>query len=255
MSVISKIKTVFWYLGRPKYYNQLYNLVKLRLFGDRKENTRTLSETWCEHIGLETHEALKILTGNDCPEIINLYPKIFKAAKEIVKNLPVKMGGAGNLTLLYHLCEYSKATNVIETGVANGWSSLAILLSLHKRNNSLLISSDMPYAKMGNEDFVGCVVPNNLKNNWELIRMPDREALPKAFAKIEILDLCHYDSDKTYQGRMWGYPKLWKKLKKGGYFISDDIGDNIAFKDFTDGLGIEPIVAKQGNQFIGIIRK
>ena len=49
---------------------------------------------------------------------------------------------------------------------------------------------------------------------------------------VPYLDLCHYDSDKSYYGRRWAYPKLWEALKTGGIFISDDIQDNWAFKEF-----------------------
>ena len=32
-------------------------------------------------------------------------------------------------------------------------------------------------------------------------------------------DFCHYDSDKSYQGRMFAYNKIWKNLKKKGIFF------------------------------------
>ena len=37
------------------------------------------------------------------------------------------------------------------------------------------------------------------------------------------IDLCHYDSHKDYDARMWAYPRLWAALRSGGIFISDDI--------------------------------
>lgn len=75
------------------------------------------------------------------------------------------MEWAGALDLIYYLAEFTKAQNVFRTGVAYGWSSLAALLSLQHRNGTLY-SSDMPYLGKDNDQFVGCVVSENLKTNW-----------------------------------------------------------------------------------------
>ena len=81
------------------------------------------------------------------------------------------MGGASNIELLYYLAEHLKAENVIETGVAYGWSALAILLSLSSRKNARLISTDMPYPGLDNSKYVGCVIPNDLKGKWTHIKL------------------------------------------------------------------------------------
>ena len=56
---------------------------------------------------------------------------------------------------------------------------------------------------MDNEDNVGCVVHPLLRSNWTLIRKPDIIGLPFALKKLGKIDLCHYDSDKSYRGRKW----------------------------------------------------
>ncbi len=119
----------------------------------------------------------------------------------------------------------------------------------------MLVSTDMPYAKMGNEDFVGIVVPLELKKHWRLIREADISGLPKAFKNIQYLDVVHYDSDKSYLGRMTTYPKLYKKLRSGGIFISDDIQDNLAFKHFCEKMDVKPIIISFQNQFVGVFTK
>ncbi len=117
------------------------------------------------------------------------------------------------------------------------------------------MSTDMPYAKMGNEKFVGIVVPEALRNYWKLFQESDLSALPKALKLVEYLDMIHYDSDKSYVGRMYAYPLLYHKLRKGGVFISDDIQDNVAFKDFCESLGIEPIVISFEGKYVGVFVK
>ena len=94
------------------------------------------------------------------------------------------MGGAGDLDLLFAASKLSKANKALETGVAYGWSSLAILESISSLKNAKLISIDMPYPKMNNEDFVGIVVPKSLKAKWTLIREPDRNGIKKALKKF-----------------------------------------------------------------------
>ena len=46
-------------------------------------------------------------------------------------------------------------------------------------------------------------------------------------------DFIHYDSDKSYEGRMKNYKLIWSMLNKKGCFVSDDISDNSAFFDFV----------------------
>jgi hypothetical protein len=67
--------------------------------------------------------------------------------------------------------------------------------------------------------------------------------------------LCHYDSDKSYAGRKWTYPQLWAALRPGGIFISDDIGDNMGFRDFAQSINIDPIVVQSNERFVGILLK
>jgi hypothetical protein len=113
----------------------------------------------------------------------------------------------------------------------------------------------MPYAKMNNEDYVGVVVPDYLRQYWSLIRLPDNTGLKVALDKTGTLDLCHYDSDKTYSGRMFGYNLLWKALRTGGIFISDDINDNMGFHDFCKNNDLEPVIIFVYGKYVGLIVK
>ena len=228
----------------------------MRFLADPKENTALESLKWCRELALSTEEAVKRISGKGIEKPIEKrYSSIFEDAERIAQNSPIKMGGAGNLNLLYWLSTHQNAENIIETGVAYGWSSLALILSLQDRQTGKLVSIDMPYPKLDNEEHVGCVVPESMRSRWELIRLPDRQGLPKALSILGTIDLCHYDSDKTYIGRMWAYPRLWKALKKGGLLISDDIEDNIAFRDFSQELKLEPFVIKTGEKYVGILQK
>jgi predicted O-methyltransferase YrrM len=167
------------------------------------------------------------------------------------------MGGGADVDLLYSLCLATKASRVLETGVAFGWSSLAILSALNGRPGSRLISIDLPYLGAKLDGLVGLAVPNDLKGGWTLRRGADRDELPGAIAEIAPLDLAHYDSDKSYAGRMWAYPLIWQALRPGGLLISDDVEDNLAFLDFAGQVGTSPIIvrAPSRDRLAGIIRK
>ena len=236
----------------------ILNRLKQKTYFKNKERTRQESENWCQSHAVDSVSALKQLFGDEglvCEEVEKVYPDEFRFAQLRANETPFHMGGAGNLSLLYNVCEQLQAGFAIETGVAYGWSSFAILLSLIKRAESRLVSIDMPYPTMGNEEFVGVVVPQQFKSHWSLIREPDISGLPKAIASVPTLDLVHYDSDKSYLGRMFSYPKLYDKLRKGGVFISDDINDNLAFKHFCEGINIMPIVIAFEQKYVGVFIK
>jgi hypothetical protein len=115
--------------------------------------------------------------------------------------------------------------------------------------------------RRGGSRYVGCVVPERLRRRWHLIRYPDFIGLKKVFRRVSTIDLCHYDSDKSYEGRAWAYVEIWSRIRPGGIFMSDDIGDNTAFRDFAIECGQPPIVVRargsggSGERFIGILVK
>ena len=121
---------------------------------------------------------------DDIDDLTEIFPRIMKEAQSKANNCPVSMGGEGATSFIYHIVKKLECKNIIETGVAYGWSSLAILLGIKENKTARLISNDMPYIKMDNEDFVGCVIPDNLKFKWELQRQPDIKGIPIAMKKF-----------------------------------------------------------------------
>ena len=256
-SLGSKIATAFWFLKRPHLHRQAVRAARRTIRPHPKEETRDEATRWCEARSVDSRSALERLTGDGRPEwsVEQAYAEDFRQARVAAARSPAEMGGGGDLDVLHYLVEHVQAMHVIETGVAYGWSSLAILLSLRNRPDARLISVDMPYVRRGTEDFVGCVVPETLHPHWTLIRLPDREGLPSAIATLGTVDLCHYDSDKSYVGRVWAYPTIWDGLRPGGYLISDDIEDNVAFSEFATRVGEEPVIVSQGGRYVGILMK
>jgi len=252
-------KKLFWYLGRPTLYpvlarHAIQDARRVFLKKDDLAEARNRAEAWCLPRAVSASDALGSMGVTPDESLYSQYPDVFKRSEAAAAACPVPMGGRGDLELLYQLSEHIQAQRVIETGVAYGWSSLALLLSLNKRNG-ILVSTDLPYPGMGNDSYVGCVVPDELRDNWKLLRGADRRRVPEAIQLVGTLDLCHYDSDKSYRGRMWTYPRLWEALRSNGIFISDDIGDNMGFAEFARSVAVEPFVVRNGEKYAGILVK
>ncbi len=248
--------TLFAYLKRPELYPELRRKIWKNIF-NRSSGLRGKedAEKWCKSLAISEKDFIeKVLNINFVP-FENIFPQEFASALQAQAKAPVKMGGAGSLSVIYYINEYVSSRTTVETGVAYGWSSFAALASLVHRGGTLY-SSDMPYILQDqSEDFVGCVIPGKYRNNWDLYRFADKESLPKIFAKTDALDVVHYDSDKTYNGRIWAYNLLWSKLRKGGIFMSDDIGDNAAFMDYCKKNSFNPHIIEFDGKYAGVIIK
>lgn len=248
--------TFFAYLKRPDLYPELRRKIWKNVF-NRSSGLRGKEEAekWCASQSISEKEFIETILNTPFIPFEKLFPQEFSAALQSQAKAPVKMGGAGSLSVIYYINEYTNSRKSIETGVAYGWSSFAALASLVSRNG-MLYSSDMPYILQNHsEDFVGCVIPEKYKANWDLFRFADKESLPKIFAKSDSFDVVHYDSDKTYDGRMWAYNLLWNRLRKGGVFMSDDIGDNAAFKDYCEKNNHSPYIVEFDGKYAGVIIK
>lgn len=248
-------KTFTGYLKRPDLYPELGRKIYKNIFNRQaafKGKEKTL--TWASSMAVSQEVAINNLFGTTYQKFPEIFPEEFRTAQQKQQACPVKMGGAGALELIYNACEFTKAHNVVETGVAYGWSSLAALLSLKKRNGTLY-SSDMPYLSQDGDKYVGCVVPESLRKNWKLFRHADKESLPKIMKDVNSFDVVHYDSDKSYDGMQWAYAQLYPRLRKGGVFISDDINDNSAFQDFCEKMKITPTVVDFEGKYVGIFIK
>lgn len=256
MSEIVRICTTFIaYLKRPDLYPELgRKILKNTLNRGNATKGKEKTNQWAASLAQSQEDAIGKLFNVKPQQLSIIFPEIFTHANHQQEICPVKMGGPGALELIYYACEYTQAKAVLETGVAYGWSSLAALLSLEKRK-ATLYSSDMPYLGQDGDQYVGYVVPENLKEYWKLYRFADRESLPKIFADENSFDVVHYDSDKAYNGMIWAYQEMYSKLRKGGVFISDDINDNSAFQDFCEENRIQPTVVDFEGKYVGVFVK
>ena len=158
-----------------------------------------------------------------------------KRGAEILKTVPFDLGGGGDFRLLYWLVRLYGADVVVETGVAAGWTSQAILAAMRENGKGTLYSSDFPYFRIENpESYIGCVVEPSLRANWKLYLEGDAKALPKIAAAVPKVDLFHYDSDKSWAGRDKAIALMREKLSPGGLILMDDILNNSWFRTYVE---------------------
>ena len=247
------IKTLIWFFKRPKFYATMISLI-FRKFLPYKDSSQHREEKWCQERTISIADCYKKLGLHHFEEA----PFADEYIKEIEEKINISesnFGGQGHVDLLFGLCERLKVKKVLETGVAYGWSSQAILNSISKRDGKL-ISVDMPMIKQTDYHLIGVAVSKENYTYWDLIREPDKYGLNKAIKRHKSnLDLVHYDSDKSYYGRKWSQGLIWKHIKKGGLFISDDVEDNSAFREFVEENKLDFIILKFEGKYVGVIQK
>lgn len=186
----------------------------------------------------------------------NIYKHLYKNTNVIKTKNPYQFGGGADEELLYNLSKKKELVSILETGVANGWSSLSILLAIRKNKNKSLTSLDIPYPYKNSEKYIGNVIPSFLKKNqWKLIIGIDSDQLNLLNQNNQKFDLIHYDSDKNYFSKINSFNIIWNLLNTNGYLISDDVSDNNAFVDFAKQIKSEYIIYKYESKYIGIIKK
>ena len=262
-----RFKIILWYLFRPLFWEHSLELVKRKYLYTKKneskeglewakKNSKSLLNAF-NQIGLNfTEETLKLSIKQD---LIDNGNKLIKSSQiNIDPSIDSKkLAGKAYIELLYIITLMTDTKFVVETGVGYGWSSLAILYALSKKNEAKgLVSIDMPYPSSKNNEYVGKVIPNSLKAKWKLIRLPDKPGIKVTIKNnLEKFDLAHYDSDKSVWGREYGYELLWNGLRKGGILISDDIENNLSFSRFIKRQKAKFTVIEKDKKYIGIAIK
>jgi predicted O-methyltransferase YrrM len=164
------------------------------------------------------------------------------------------IAGESDMRLIYSAALACGARDILETGVALGWSSLA-LLKAAEITDGQVVSVDLPYPFLIGDNWVGAAVPPELHLRWTLLKEADRSGIPKALRLCDGYDFIHYDSDKSPEGRNWAYPLLWAAVRPGGLLLSDDVGDNEAWAELCESISQPLIVVRRQNALAGIVRK
>jgi len=249
---LKKLYFFLWYFIRPKYTKHSIRLLCKSINNYFLQN-KNLQNSYksCLAIAITTEEAINFFFNK---KIINVENKILYYLKNYNKSDYQTMGGGSNLQLLYNICQNIKPKCILESGVAYGWSSLIFLIFLNDIKGKL-ISINLPYPDTKKINLVGAAVPNNLKKNWNLYSGADKDLLPKILKINNEIDIFHYDSDKSYEGKYWALNSVWPYISNNGFILCDDVQDNYAFFDFVNNLNVDFKIINYENKYIGMIKK
>lgn len=235
----------------------IFIILKKVLKRFEKDTSYEASKWAKENAKFSTDEFCNLVDQTLYDEILLDVKSIEKEANYKLSKLNVILGGCGNFILLYFLARKIKPKIIVETGVAAGWSSLAILRAIAKNGTGKLYSSDFPYFRLKNpEQYVGYLAKSEINNaDWFLDIRGDDVAIPEIYKRIgeKNIDLFHYDSDKSYSGRKKVFKKLFPKFHSKTIMIFDDIQDNLHFKELTEKTDKDYCIIEFNGKYLGII--
>jgi len=177
--------------------------------------TAYLAEDGLTEIDAEVRERVERL-GPDLP-----FPIAHNAAPSLAK-------------LCYALCRALKPATVLETGVAYGVSSSFITKALERNGGGHLHSVDRPPTRPGVEDWVGALVPDELRSRWTLHRGSSRRLVPGLLPQLEGLSLFIHDSQHTYRNISWELRTVTPHLTRPAAVLVDDTAGNRAFEHWVE---------------------
>ena len=97
----------------------------------RRRNHPTLDKcehalNWCKNREITEKEALnQICADHEFEDVEIKYSSELANAIKIIRSKKFNWGGQGNISLNYNIANMLKASSILETGVAYGWSSLS----------------------------------------------------------------------------------------------------------------------------------
>ncbi len=230
---------------------------------------------------IATYPALASPPANGVSELVNLAPADVQnhmegtSLRQLLVELEAysiparasELGGAAFLEACYALVRLLRPNVVLETGVAHGYSTAAILQALEDNGYGRLYSVDLPMFRPGVVSYTGGAIPERLKRSgrWQILLGPDRRVLPRLLERIGTTDLFFYDSDKSYEGMLHTWRLAWPHLRRGGVLVVDDVQAHDAFLDFAHAEGLAPLIVPKPTRrgvyrwdkvyYVGLLRK
>jgi Methyltransferase domain len=161
--------------------------------------------------------------------------------------------------LAWCLARHLRPHSVLETGVARGLTTRALLHALERNSLGHLWSIDLPpLLELGLQDETGAAVPPSLRHRWTLLRGSSRRLLPHLVRELETIDLFVHDSMHTTRNVRFELESIWPALRPGGAVLIDDVEKNAAVAEFLrDHPGTLSMIcaADDGEALIGCLVK
>jgi len=248
------IKNIIRNIVKPSYFPVITRKTISRFTETKYNRDRSKVLNWCQK-NKEDWECYARQLDSSLWSESKAFSQLLKIeAEKKLKTLDINLGGGGNYPLLYFVTRLLKPEAIVETGVAAGYSTTAILKAILKNGKGYLYSSDFPYFRLNTpEKYIGVLVDNDLRNNWQLYIEGDQKNLKTISHNVRTIDLFHYDSDKTYGGRYQALKSLSPNFTPRTVIIMDDIQDNFFFRDYVEQNQLSFKIFSFENKYVGVI--
>jgi len=153
--------------------------------------------------------------------------------------------------LCYALVRALRPATVLETGVAYGMSSSFIAKALSVNGEGELHSVDRPAVQPGVEDYIGALVPDQLRSRWTLHRGTSRRLLPHLLPELGGVSLFVHDSQHTYRNVTWELRTVTPHLTRPAAVLVDDTAGTRAFEHWVERTR-PAFSAVVENQWVGV---
>ena len=184
----------------------------------------------------------------DLSTAMTLYKKVLEEHRPITSerwNAELQL-----FSLLYVLVKSKKPQFAVETGVANGISTNAIMFALDEGNSLGSLSSFdvLPETK---DAYLG-------KGNWSfhlLGKKHTHKKLSEAVKNSPLVDIWLHDSNHGYRWQKFEYLLALSRLKEDGILISDDIDASPAWGELAKSHFKESYIIFDSRKFVGLAFK
>ena len=238
----------------PKLREIFFKRVSLFLHGNRDGVSLNFLQKSTNGIFLSTEEFIINSKLNysglqkDLSTAKSLYKKVLEEHRLITSerwNAELQL-----FSLLYVLVKSKKPNFLVETGVANGISTNAIMSALDEDSSpGTLHSFDvLPETK---DAYTG-------NGKWSFHLLDKKRTHKKLFAAVEnspLVDIWLHDSNHGYRWQKFEYLLALSRLKEGGVLISDDIDASPAWGELAKSHFKESYIIFDSRKFVGIAFK
>ena len=153
------------------------------------------------------------------------------------------------LRLLYALIRIRRPSIVLESGVANGHSTVVLSNAIARNGAGALHSVDVV-------DNPGPLLNDAERRGWHYHRIPPlgpRREFESVVRSIGPVDLFFHDSDHSYDWQSFEYRTMNPALSADGVMVSDDVDYSYAFVDFCRRSGRTPRLLFDRRKVIGVL--
>jgi predicted O-methyltransferase YrrM len=142
-------------------------------------------------------------------------------------------GDAALIRIAWCLTRHGRPERIVETGVARGLTTRALLEGLDRNGSGHLWSIDLPpLLEHEVAQQTAAAVPKRLYSRWTLVRGSSRRTLPGLVSGLGSLDLFVHDSMHTTRNVRFELAQVWPALVPGGVILIDDVEKNAATGQF-----------------------